>query len=153
MPPQASSRKSPAPGSIRDLLGALGSEIGAREAEHAAALGRAFSEARRLHALLADAVEAFHVALEAAGSAEIRITLGEPRLDEKHVRAVQFELLRGRTVALIVVKSRGDVTLVGPFQSGKTEGPCQSVPFAEPAAVEAALADFVARFIEQATAP
>lgn len=138
---------------LRKHCSALGRAIGAREAEHVDALAQAFGEARRLHAALTDGLSALHAALDAAGSSHLRVSLGEPRLDEKHVRAVQFELVRGRTVALVSVKSRGDVVLVGPFRSGKTEGPCAKVPFVDPAAVDEALAAFLERFLDEAMTP
>jgi hypothetical protein len=124
-----------------------------REAEHADALAEAWREARRVHAWVADALDGLHAALSEHGSPHLRIELGEPRLDEKHVRAVQFELTRGRTVALVTVKSRGDVTLVGPFRAGKTEGPCQSVAWTEGSALETALQSFLERFLEEAMTP
>ena len=43
--------------------------------------------------------------------------------------AVEFELVRGRHCAIVTAKSRGEVTLVGPFHKGKNEGPCRSLPF------------------------
>lgn len=151
MAPPASQPSSP--GSLRARLESLGREIGAREAAEAAAVAAAFDVARRLHAAVVDAVAALHASLETAGSPHLRVAVGAPRLDEKHVRAVQFEVTRGRTVALVSVKSRGDVTLVGPFRAGKTEGPCQSVPFADDRAVDEALAAFLARFVDEAFAP
>lgn len=153
MPPPASSPSPASRGALRERLAALGRELGAREAEHAAPLAEAWREARRVHAWIADALDALHAALAEEGSPHLRIELGEPRLDEKHVRAVQFELTRGRTVALVTVKSRGDVTLVGPFRAGKTEGPCQSVPWTEAAALEPALQSFLERFLEEAMTP
>jgi hypothetical protein len=153
MPPPGSEPQLPASGALRERLASLGRAVGAREAEHKIALDEAFREARRLHGLVSDALKALHTALAEQGCQHLRVHLGEPRLDEKHIRAVQFELERGRTVALVTVKSRGDVTLVGPFRSGKTEGPCQSVPWTDPRAVEEALAGFLERFLELAIAP
>ena len=139
--------------SLRTRLSALGREVGAREVSHAAALEEAFAVAKRVHGLVAGALEAFHAALDAAGIRHLRITLTAPRLDEKHAHAVQFELVRGRAVALVTVKSRGEVTLVGPFWTGKTEGPCQKVPVSDAPALEQALEGFLARFVDEATRP
>ena len=60
---------------------------------------------------------------------------------------------RGRHRAIVTVKSRGEVTLVGPFQSGKTEGPCRSFPLAASSEFDAALESFVCSFIEDAATP
>jgi hypothetical protein len=48
------------------------------------------------------------------------------RTDDKHLRSVEFELSRGRYRAIVTAKSRGDVTFVGPFRTGKTEGPARA---------------------------
>jgi hypothetical protein len=152
-PPAPQAQQLASSGTLRERLAALGRAVGAREAEHAATLDEAWREARRIHGLVADALGALHTALAEQGSEHLRVTLGEPRLDEKHVRAIQFEVLRGRTVGLITLKSRGDVTLVGPFRSGKTEGPCESVPWTDAPALESALGDFLERFLEQAMTP
>lgn len=62
-------------------------------------------------------------------------------------------LSRARHRAVVTVKSKGEVTLVGPFRAGKNEGPCRSFPFAEEAELDAALGDFLERFLEEAVAP
>jgi len=151
-PPASSPQRSP-DRPLRERLCALGRSLAAREAEHRARLDEAWREAERLHGLIADALAGLHTALDEQGASYLRVVLGPVRLDEKHVRAVQFELLRGRAVALVTVRSRGDVTLVGPFRAGKTEGPCQSVVWTDPTAVEQALGEFLERFLEQATTP
>jgi hypothetical protein len=153
MAPPASSPQRSSDRPLRARLAALGEAFATREAEHRASLEEAWREAERLHALAADALDGLHAALDAHGSTHFRVVLGPVRLDDKHVRAVQFELLRGRTVALVTVKSRGDVTFVGPFRSGKTEGPCESVPWDRPSAVDTALGEFLERFLEQAATP
>ena len=61
----------------------------------------------------------------------------------------------------ITVKSKGEVTLVGPFRAGKNEGPCQSFAFEvggtsgaqDDGELESALGDFLERFLEEAAAP
>jgi len=114
-----------------------------------------------LHEQVGTALDAFHAALDQAGAPQLRIELSAPRLDEKHVRAWEFELRRGRHAGLVVVKSRGEVTFVGPFRTGKAEGPCRSLPVdlaspvAAPSAPElgAALATFLEQLVEEAAAP
>src|SRR5256885_10926041 len=46
-------------------------------------------------------------------------------------------------------KSRGDVTFVGPFRSGKTEGPCKSFPIDAREEVSGALVSFLESFLEE----
>ena len=152
-PPAPQAPQPAASDPLRARFLALGRALGAREAEHAEALGEAWHEARRLHGLVTDALDALHAALLEQGNAHLRVLLSDPELDAKHVRAVQFELRRGRTIGLVSVKSRGDVTLVGPFRSGKTEGPCESLAWTDAPALESALEAFLERFLEQAMTP
>ena len=84
---------------------------------------------------------------------QLELTLGEPKVDEKHLHAVQFQLERGRHRAIVTVKSRGEVTLVGPFRSGGTEGPCRSFPVSAETDIEGALENFMLAFIEEAATP
>ena len=51
------------------------------------------------------------------------------------------------------MKSRGEVTLVGPFRQGKDEGPCKTFPLGATPEIEAALGDFLAAFLQEAAAP
>jgi hypothetical protein len=134
-------------------LEAVGRSLGQREATHREALDRARTQAAALRAEVAQALERFHAAAAAAGAPHLRIELSEPRLDDKHLRAVEFELGRGRHRAIVVAKAKGEVTLVGPFKSGKTEGPCLSFPFHAQAELRTALAEFLERFAEEAATP
>jgi hypothetical protein len=148
--------ESPHPEASADLnarLEALGRVLGSREAEHAAAFGAARARIQWLHAQVAEAVERFHAAARAAGAPHLRVELTEIRVDDKHLRALEFDLVRGSHKAVVTARSRGDVTLVGPFRVGKAEGPCRS--FAADAAekLESALADFLESFLEEAAAP
>jgi hypothetical protein len=150
---------------LANRLEALGRRLGEREASHGDPLARARAKAEALHDRVTLGVARFCAAAEAAGAPALDIELGAPRLDDKHVRAVEFDLRRGRHGAVVTVKSRGEVTLVGPFQIGKAEGPCRSFPFAigqeaEPdragadnEALEEALGDFLERFFEAALSP
>ena len=83
----------------------------------------------------------------------LRIEVSAPRLDDKHVHAVEFNLSRGRHRAIVTTKSKGEITLVGPFKAGKNEGPCRTFPFSEEGELKDALGDFIERFLEEATAP
>ena len=134
-------------------LEAVGHSLGQREAAHREALDRAHAHAAKLRAEVAEALARFHAAAAAAGAPHLRIELSEPRLDDKHLRAVEFDLSRGRHRALVVAKARGEVTLVGPFHAGKTEGPCLSFPFGAETELRNALAEFLERFAEEAATP
>jgi hypothetical protein len=141
------------PQSLRDRMRALGQELAAREAEHRAALDEARQRAARLRAEVAEALAGWREALDAMGAPQLAVVLGELRPDDKHVRAVEFDVTRGRHRALVTVKARGDVTLVGPFHAGKTEGPCKSFPFAAEDEMRNALGDFLERFLSEAATP
>jgi hypothetical protein len=134
-------------------LAEVGRRLGAREAEHAQPLAEARRRAEALRAEVASALEAFHAGAARAGAPQLRISLGEVRLDDKHARAVQFDFARGRCAGVVTVKSRGEVTLVGPFQRGKAEGPCLSFAFEAEVELHKALGDFLERFLEEAAQP
>ena len=141
------------PAPLVGRLQEVGRKIGAREAAHRDELDRASEVADQLRSTVVAAIEGFHRGAKDAGAPHLRIEVSEPRLDDKHARAVQFGVRRGRTSALVIVKSRGDLTMVGPFQQGKTEGPCRRFPFGADAEIDAALGDFLERFLEDASAP
>jgi len=138
---------------LRERLARLGREIAAREAGHAADLDRARTRARSLHELVESALASFHSAAAEGGAPHVELRLSPVRCDDKHLRAVEFDLERGRHRAIVTVKSRGEVTLVGPFHRGKTEGPCRTFPIDAQGEIEAALGDFLERFIEEAASP
>ena len=131
----------------------LGRTLGAREAAHREGLHAARACAEQLHAEVEAALERFHAAVVEAGAPHLQIELSEIRLDDKHLRAVEFNLCRGRHKAVVTAKSRGEVTLVGPFRMGKDEGPCLSFPVSAPQELRRALGDFLERFLEEAAAP
>jgi len=138
---------------LRDRLAAAGTLLGAREAAHRAGLDEAQQRCDALRVLVLDALDAFHAAASAAGAAHLRVDVTPVRLDEKHVRAIEFEVRRGRHAGVVTVKSRGDVTLVGPFRTGKTEGPCRTFPWDAKDDICNALGDFLLRFLEEAATP
>jgi hypothetical protein len=136
---------------LRERLAAVGRSLAEREAAHAAALGEARREAEALRRVVAEGLEAYHAA--ASGAEALRVTLGPVRPDDKHVRAVEFDLTRGRCRAIVTVKSRGEVTLVGPFKAGRTEGPCKTFPFDAGEELEKALGEFLEAFLHEAATP
>jgi len=138
---------------LRDRLAGVGRSLAEREAGEAEGLAAARRHAEALHRLVARGVDAFNAAAAEAGAPQLAVEVSEPRPDEKHLRSVQFDLHRGRHTAIVTVKSRGEVTLVGPFRTGKAEGPCLSFPFGAEAELEEALGDFLERFLEEAATP
>jgi hypothetical protein len=138
---------------LRDRMARLGRELGEREGAHRADLDEARRRAGAVPAAVQDALEGFREAVAAAGAPQLEVRLGELRPDDKHVRAVEFDLARGRHRAIVTVKARGEVTLVGPFHAGKTEGPCKTFPFAADAELQKALGDFLERFLTEAATP
>ena len=141
------------PSDLGERLEALGRALGAREAEHRAALDQARACAEKLRGEVAAALERFHAAAAAAGAPQLRIELSDTRIDDKHLRSVEFDLQRGRHKAIVTAKGRGEVALVGPFRTGKTEGPCLSFPFDAEAELHDALDSFLERFLEAAATP
>jgi len=131
----------------------LGRSLGEREASHQVGLREARSCLEGLRGSVAAALERFREAVEAAGAPQLRVALSEVRVDDKHLRAVQFDLTRGRYRAIVTARSRGEVTLVGPFHAGKTEGPCLSFSFGAGDDLRAALTSFLERFLEEAATP
>jgi hypothetical protein len=138
---------------LRGRLAAAGRAIGEREAAFQSALAEATKRCEGLRALVADAIASFHDAAAGAGSPHLRVELGPVRLDEKHVRSIEFDVRRGRHTGLVIVKSRGDVTLVGPFRTGKTEGPCRTFPWDAESDIRTALGDFLEKFLGEAATP
>jgi len=135
---------------LEERLATLGKQIGAREAVEQKSIDAARVRIEALREWVSRGVEAFHAAVTEAGSPHLRVELSPIRLDDKRVRAFEFELIRGRQRGIVVAKSRGEVTLVGPFKKGKTEGPCRSFPFEAADEIDNALGDFVEAFLEEA---
>jgi hypothetical protein len=133
-----------------DRFERLGHALRDREAPHAESLAAARVCAEQLRAAVARAVEDFEAA---AGLPQLAVTVGPVRADDKHLRAVEFDIVRGRHRAIVTAKSRGEVTLVGPFHRGKTEGPCRSFPFEAGPELREALAEFLERFLDAAAHP
>jgi hypothetical protein len=141
------------PTALTARLSTLGRALGEREAEHGAGLERARKCVEELRDEIAAALDAFHRAAATAGAPHLRVDLSPVRTDDKHLRSVEFELSRGRYRAIVTAKSRGDVTFVGPFRTGKTEGPCKSFPIDARDEVSGALASFLESFLEEAATP
>jgi hypothetical protein len=151
--PSSTSSAEPSWGALRERLEEIGRHVGAQEAAHATALEEARRRADALRAFVAEALEGFHAAAAASGAPHLRVELGPTRLDDKHIRAVEFELRRGRHMAIVTVKSKGEITLVGPFHAGKKEGPCVTFPFAAERELLHGLGSFLERFLAEAVTP
>lgn len=149
----AEPRPSPAVSELGNRLAALGRTLGAREAEHADAMARATRCAEALRDDVEAALAEFHAAAAESGAPHLRIELSSIRTDDKHLRAVEFDLSRGRHQAIVVAKAKGELTLVGPFKAGKAEGPCLSFPFDAREELQSALGTFLEKFLEEAATP
>jgi len=144
------------PGASDELssrLASLGRRLGEREAGHRSDIDRARAEAEKVRAQVETALGAFHRAAADAGAPHLRIALGDVQTDEKHLRSVEFDVSRGQHRGIVICKSKGEVTFVGPFRVGKAEGPCRKVAFEARAERDAALAEFLERFLEEAATP
>jgi hypothetical protein len=137
---------------LNDRIEAIAHEVAKREAVHAEAMERAQATARALHEVVDAAIDRFNRAI-AKSVPYLRVEVSAPRIDDKHLHAVEFELERGRHRAVVTVKSKGEVTLVGPFRAGKKEGPCRSFPVDERSEIDDAVGDFLERFLQEAVSP
>lgn len=138
---------------LRERLEGLGRTLGSREAPHRDGLEEARRCVLELREAVAHALEGFHKQAAQSGAPHLQISVGPLRTDDKHLRAVQFDLRRGRYAMIVTAKSRGEVTLVGPFHAGKTEGPCATFPFEARDELYGALVTIVERFLEEAATP
>ncbi len=138
---------------LADRLEQIGRTLGARESRHVTDLHEARLQIGEIRHRVQFALKRFHAAMSDAGAPHLRIEISEIRIDEKHLRAVEFDVTRGRHKAIVVGKSRGEITLVGPFRTGKPEGPCKSIPFGAKDELDAALGDFLTSFVEEAATP
>lgn len=134
-------------------LASLGRTLGAREANYRDSLARATACAETVHEEVAAGLDRFHAAVKEAGAPHLRVELSPIRVDDKHLRAVEFDLSRGRHRAIVVAKAKGEMTLVGPFKAGKVEGPCLSFPFDAIDETRRALGTFLEKFLEEAATP
>ena len=134
-------------------LEALGTRLGEREAAHRRGLHEARARAEKLRTEVETALDRFHRAVAEAGAPHLRVTLSEIQVDDKHLRAVEFNLRRGSIKSVVTIKAQGKTTLVGPFRIGKTERPCASFAFDADRELDDALGDFLERFLEEASTP
>lgn len=138
--------------SLNDRVEALARDLAEREHNHVKEIETAQYKAAELHRKVAAAIDRFNTVV-GESAPYLQVAVSAPRVDDKHLHAVEFDLERGRHRAIVTVKSKGEVTLVGPFRFGKPEGPCRSFEFRAEAELEDAIGDFVTRFLEEAAAP
>jgi hypothetical protein len=138
--------------SLNDRIEAIAQDLVKREATHAEAIDRARVKAGELHDQVNSAIVLFNEMLS-DGAPYFRVAVSPIRVDDKHLHAIEFNLERGRHRAVVTVKSKGVVTLVGPFRTGKKEGPCLSFPIDETEDIDDALGEFLERFLEEAASP
>jgi hypothetical protein len=137
---------------LNDRVKAIAREVAKRESPHVEAIAVAQSMAEELHGTVDAAIAVFNETL-ADSVPYLRVEVSAPRIDDKHLHAVEFDLERGRHRAVVTVKSKGEVTLVGPFRAGKKEGPCRSFPVAASDEIDDAVGDFLERFLQDAVSP
>ena len=130
----------------------LARELAERDAELSPGLEEARVCAQALRARAREALAEFRQAAERGGALHLaRVEVGPVEPDEKHIDAVQVRVKRGRWEIVCVAKSRGEVTLVGPYRQGKEENPCKSYAFKAPE-LEPALDDLLLELLRQSTA-
>jgi hypothetical protein len=138
--------------SLNDRVEALARQLATRETNHAEAIEKAQYKAAELHREVSAAIEHFN-AIVGQSVPHLEVGVSTPRVDDKHLHAIEFDLERGAHRGVVTVKAKGEVTLVGPFRRGKAEGPCRSFAFGAQADLDDALGDFLERFLEEAAAP
>jgi hypothetical protein len=136
-------------------LAERGRALAEREARFVPELARARTLAESLHRTVSEALSAYH--LETLAAPWLSVQIGPVTHDDKHLHAFEFDVRRGRHRAIVVIKSRGEATLVGPFHQGKQEGPCRRVQLGEATSASdellGALGDLLDAFLDQATEP
>ena len=138
--------------SLHDRIESLARDLAKREARYGDDLERARDKAAALHRDVSTAIDRFNEILGAVVP-DFDVVVSAPRIDDKHLHAVEFDLERGRHRAVVTVKSKGEVTLVGPFRTGKKEGPCRSFPVEAQAEIDDAIGDFLEQFLREAVSP
>jgi hypothetical protein len=141
------------PVALADQLEEIGKRLAARETAHASQLEQAHRRAAEIHERVRVGLEGFHRGSREAGAPHLVVDLSPPRIDDKHLHCVQFDLARGRHRVIAIVKSKGELVLVGPFKTGKQEGPCETIALDDDEAIDAGLGQVLAEFLEVAFAP
>ncbi|HTO53972.1 MAG TPA: hypothetical protein VMR50_11345 [Myxococcota bacterium] len=113
----------------------LAEELAAGDPELCQRLRRAEAAALALRDRVSEAVETFRKRAAELGASQLcDVAVTPVELDEKHVDAMSFRVTRGRwqLLCVAVASGPGKFRVVGPFQRGKTEGPCGNAGLAGP---------------------
>ncbi|MDP6981051.1 MAG: hypothetical protein QF570_21020 [Myxococcota bacterium] len=135
---------------MSERLEGIGAGLREREEAEREKLEYAWKRAGEIHGRVEAGLAGF--ARGAGGVEHLAVELSAPRRDDKHFHAVQFDVSRGRHRVIATVKTKGVVTLVGPFKDGDTEGPCKRIDLDDDAAIDAGLEAVLADFLDTAFA-
>jgi hypothetical protein len=134
---------------------ALAAELAGRQVGLPEQLALIREPAEQLRLQAERAVDAFRARARVLGAEHLtHVTVSRLEPDQKHVNCLQFSIERGRHTLLCVAIANADggkIRLVGPFRSGKTEGPCAEHPPCGPE-VEAALEQRILDLLREALA-
>ncbi|MEE8558248.1 MAG: hypothetical protein V3T14_10225 [Myxococcota bacterium] len=134
----------------RDRFVRLAEEFAARDRDLVPRIATLWDACERLRSVAAAAVEAFAETARSRGTPHLADLVVDPvEPDEKHVDCLQVRVRRGRWEGLLLAKSKGKVTLVGPFRRGDPEKPCRDFALTG-AEVEMGVEDLVEELIRRA---
>ena len=92
--------------SLNDRVEALARGLAERETKHIESIERAQQKAAELHHRVSSAIERFNEVV-GASVPYLQVDVSAPRIDDKHLHAVEFDLERGRHRAIVTVKAKG----------------------------------------------
>ncbi len=134
-----------------ERLEQLARELAARDVGLTTTLQEVRETAEQLRGRAHALVEAFKQAARDSDAPHLaHLEVGPVGPDDRHVGCIQFRVARGRWEVVCVGKTKGEVTLVGPFRRGKPEKPCADYPL-RGAEVERALEELLLRLIRAAS--
>jgi hypothetical protein len=130
----------------------LAAALADRDRDVSTSLGSVRPALEALRSCALDAIQAFVRSAREHGGAHLTdVGVGPVEPDEKHVDCLQFQVMRGRWKLTCVGKTRGVVTVVGPFRHGEPEKPCAEFPLPS-AEAEAGLEDRLLALLREASA-
>jgi len=136
---------------LAEKLAEMGEQLFEREVANAPAMAATRQRAEVIQGKVRTALAGYAKATRPM--AQLAVQVSDPRVDDKHLHAVQFDITRGRHQVIVTAKCKGVVTLVGPFKQGDEEGPCRRIDLEDDAAIEAGLEVVLLAFLEAAFAP
>ena len=90
--------------SLNERIEALARDLAERENNHSEAIEKARQKAIELHGRVAAAMDRFNLVV-GESVPYLQIAVSSPRIDDKHLHAVEFDLERGRHRAIVTVKA------------------------------------------------